>query len=535
MKKIAFEDRRARTYRKKAEVLAFRSEAAFSFSKSWGEQQVRETGWVIVPITSTGEASNDIYGCDADVFAETYEPSPSLRPNRYRKKETIRAYQPGEPFEIETKLADGHVEVKESSTDSYTTWLARNPSGEIYTIEDEVFRTTYVEVQERAGKYSERTRDEHWAADGTPRRILALDGGGVRGILTLQYLERIEGILKKRHGDSNDFRLSHYFDLIAGTSTGAIIAASLARGMRVREIIELYEKLAEDVFRRSWFRWGLVRAKFGAHRLREHLHTEFRDNTLGSSAIETGLLVVAKRLDTGSIWPMANNPRNRFFKAGRNDNFLSNEDYLLRRVVRASTAAPHYFVPEYIEISAEKEKPHGQFIDGGASPHNNPALLALQMVSVSGFGAGWTLDPDKLLLVSVGTGMANPNVSRSWFAGQHALKSLLSLMNDCAESVEAILQWLSSSPTARHLDAGLKDMSGDLLAERPLLQYLRYNVMLDREWLAEHLGLAYSKSEVERLKNMDRPDNIKTLSDIGKKAAERQIEKDHFPPHFDLS
>ncbi|MBT3025681.1 MAG: patatin-like phospholipase family protein [Candidatus Thiodiazotropha sp. (ex Ctena orbiculata)] len=534
MKRIEFNNLRARTYRKKAEVFAFRSEAPFSFSKSWGEQRVRESGWVVVPIANGGTASQDIYGCDADVFAETYEPSPSQRPNRYRKKETIRAYQPGEPFEIETRLADGHLEVESSSADSYTTWLARNPSGETYTIEDEVFRDTYVEVQERGEKYRIRSRDEHWIPDGTPRRILALDGGGVRGILTLQYLARIEAILKKRHGDSDEFRLCHYFDLIAGTSTGAIIAAALARGSRVSEIIDLYNRLAADIFRRSWFRFGLMRAKFSADRLRQHLRAEFKNNTMGSTAIQTGLLVVAKRLDSGSTWPMSNNPLSPFFRAEPNDTFFSNEDYLLRRVVRASTAAPHYFAPEYIEISTEKEKPHGQFIDGGASPHNNPSLLALQLVSVSGFGAGWDLDPDKLLLVSVGTGMANPDVSRSWFAGEHALKSLLSLMNDCAESVETVLQWLSSSPTARHLDAALKEMHGDLLAERPLLHYLRYNVMLDSDWLKDNLGLNCTKPDIDRLKKMDLPENMQALSKIGNTAAKLQIEETHFPPSFDL-
>jgi hypothetical protein len=534
MKKIEFNNYCARTYRKKAEVLAFRSEAAFTFAKSWGEQKVRETGWIIVPIAADGEVSHDLYGCDADTFAETYEPSPSMRPNRYRKKETIRAYQPGEPFETETKLKDSHVEVEKSSVDSNTTWLAKNPSGEIYTIVDQVFRNTYIEVQERREQYRIRKRDEHWATDGTPRRILALDGGGVRGILTLQYLARIEQILKQRHGDSDDFRLSHYFDLIAGTSTGAIIAASLARGSRVCEIIDLYNRLAGDVFKRSLFRWGLMRAKFSANRLREYLRTEFKNNTLGSSTIETGLLIVAKRLDTGSIWPISNNPQNHFFKAGPDDNFLSNEDYLLRRVVRASTAAPHYFAPEHIVISTEKERPHGLFIDGGASPHNNPSLLALQLVSMSGFCAGWALDPDKLLLVSVGTGMANPNVLSSRFAGGQALKSLLSLMNDCAESVETILQWLSSSPTARNIDAALGDMSNDLLAERPLLHYLRYNVNFDCDWLAKHLGIAYSQSEVEQLKKMDRPGNIQALTDIGKQAAEHQIDNQHFPAHFDI-
>ena len=66
-----------------------------------------------------------------------------------------------------------------------------------------------------------------------PKRILALDGGGLRGIVSLAFLKRIEALLKERHGDDPDFRLCHYFDLIAGTSTGAIIAAGLAVGMSV--------------------------------------------------------------------------------------------------------------------------------------------------------------------------------------------------------------------------------------------------------------------------------------------------------------
>jgi len=78
--------------------------------------------------------------------------------------------------------------------------------------------------------YKIRTRDEHFSNDGTPKRILALDGGGLRGIVTLAFLAEIESMLRARHGGAESFRLSHYFDLIAGTSTGSIIAAALARG-----------------------------------------------------------------------------------------------------------------------------------------------------------------------------------------------------------------------------------------------------------------------------------------------------------------
>ena len=109
--KIEFDDSRARSYRKRVEVLAFRSSDSILFYKSWGEQELRGDGWVIVPLSDEGKATEDVYGCDADVFTATYEPSPSLRPNRFRKKETVRAYQPGDAFTLDTVLPDGHKEV----------------------------------------------------------------------------------------------------------------------------------------------------------------------------------------------------------------------------------------------------------------------------------------------------------------------------------------------------------------------------------------------------------------------------------------
>ncbi len=533
-KNIQFDDTRARTYRKRLEVLAFRSDDPIRFSKPWGEQAVREGGWVIVPLTESGEAIQDVYGCDADVFAATYEPSPSLRPNRYRKTETIRAYQPGDAFTVDTVLEDGHVEVEGAGTDSYDAWVVHATSGEVYPIENDEFMRTYVEVLEHTDSYRIKSRDEHWAADGTPKRILALDGGGVRGILSLGYLERMEELLRQRHGDDPDFRLSHYFDLIAGTSTGAIIAACLAKGMRVEEVRSLYERLAGSVFKRSWRRWGFLRPRYSPRRLKELLTDVFEENRMGSLSLQTGLLVVAKRLDTGSVWPMANNPGNRYFTAGPGDKFISNEDYLLRTVVRASTAAPYFFAPERIKILPRGKQPYGHFVDGGVSLHNNPALAALQLVTVKGFGAGWQLDPDRLLLVSVGTGSAQPGKSASKWPAKHAINSLLSLMDDCAESVETILQWLSSSPTARSIDAAMQDLGDDLLAERPLLQYLRYDVQFKSKWLKEILGRDMPDSTVDRLKAIDRPENMPVLSELGTKAAARQIEDHHFPPGFDL-
>lgn len=383
-------------------------------------------------------------------------------------------------------------------------------------------------------QYHVKDRNEHWRADGTPKRILSLDGGGVRGALTLEYLDFLESLLRERHGSSDEFRLCHYFDLIAGTSTGAIIAAALAKGMSVGEIKELYRSFASTVFKKFYWRRGFLFAKYDSSYLKKYLKSIFANNTMGSSSIKTGLLIVAKRLDTGSVWPMSNNPGNRFFVAGKGDQFLSNEDYPLESVIRASTAAPTYFVPEEIEISQSGDRPHGEFVDGGMSPHNNPALLALQLATLKGFGAGWALDPDKLLLVSVGTGAAPTGTSKSWFAVGHAKKALLSLMDDCAESVEVILQWLSSSKTARKIDASVQDLSSDLVADRPLIEYVRYNVQLESGWLKSNLNYEISELSAGKLCEIDVPENMEELSVIGKRAANLQIKKTHFPSNFDL-
>src|SRR4051794_5085327 len=86
------------------------------------------------------------------------------------------------------------------------------------------------------------------------KRILSLDGGGIRGAVTLGFLEEIERILAERYEkfgimQKNDFRLYHYFDLIGGTSTSSIIAALLAMGdHRVAEIKDIYGNLCTKIF-----------------------------------------------------------------------------------------------------------------------------------------------------------------------------------------------------------------------------------------------------------------------------------------------
>jgi predicted acylesterase/phospholipase RssA len=387
---------------------------------------------------------------------------------------------------------------------------------------------------------SYRSFDQHLAADGGAKRILSLDGGGLRGMLTLQVLRRIEGLLQERFADPA-LCLGDYFDLIAGTSTGAIIAAGLSLGMSVDEIEEHYRALGNKVFMRSFWRRGLLQDAYDASAVAEALRGVFGDRTLASPDFRTGLMVVAKRLDTGSTWVLTNHPEARYFKANpARPATLPNGEYPLWQVVRASTAAPTFFAPEKIRIhsSAEpgREDVEGFFVDGGCSPHNNPALQALMTATMEGYRFNWPTGPDKLLVVSVGTGKANPAVdTRSRFAGLAAAQGVLALKNlmeDCSDLVETMLQWLSSpSATAREIDREM-GQCGPAFGGEGLLTYHRYNALCTPAWVEQALGREMAAKDLDDLQEMDRPENLDALRDLGKDVAE-QVRPEHLPEAFD--
>ena len=165
--------------------------------------------------------------------------------------------------------------------------------------------------------YSIRTRDQHLANDGTPKRILALDGGGLRGILSLGLLQKVENLLRERHQAGEDFRLSDYFDLIAGTSTGAIIAATLAMGWKVEEIRQRYMMLGERVFTRSLLRQGVLRAKYDEATLISELKKVYGPKTtLGGPELKTGLLEVGTTV-AGAPGKRAGSTRRSICSPGR--------------------------------------------------------------------------------------------------------------------------------------------------------------------------------------------------------------------------
>jgi hypothetical protein len=379
------------------------------------------------------------------------------------------------------------------------------------------------------------SRDEHLFLPG-PKRILCLDGGGLRGLFSLGVLRRLEQLLRQRHGGDPDFRLCHYFDLIAGTSTGAIIASTLALGFSVDKVLEQYQQLGRQVFRPELLRRGIFRARYDERALEENLRRLIgAERTLGSADLHTGLLIVTKRLDSGSPWPLSNNPRGLFHQAPTGADWVANADYPLWKVVRASAAAPSFFEPQTITIATApgKQDVVATFVDGGVSPWNNPSLQAFLFATLKGYRLHWPTGAERLLLVSVGTGRPDPARRPAGMAAAEAIDALMALMDDCSSVVELLLQSLTSSPTARQIDREINDLRDDLLPGQPLLSYLRYDLPLTAE-AVQKLVPGVSAADLASLARMDDPEVMELLLHLGSAAARDQLDVEHFPAGFDL-
>jgi len=407
----------------------------------------------------------------------------------------------------------------------------------------------------------ENSRDRHLFGPG-PKRILALDGGGVRGALTVAFLERIEALLSER--DGKDILLGDYFDLVGGTSTGAVIAGALALGHRTAEVKNFYLKLAPFAFKRQRWRIPLLQAKFDARGLRHQIEAVVGDRVLQSTDLITGFCIITKRMDTGSPWIISNNPRAPYWESSAGD--IGNKDYPLVNLVRASTAAPHFFDPELLPISRNEpllpdalSKPlnvpwparavqallrrlgfgpqpnidstYGLFVDGGVTPHNNPSLALFQMATLSPFKIKWPTGPDRLTVVSVGTGTYRPRLSYKSLGFARftklAFHALISLMTDAEMLVLALMQWMGECPAPWQINSEVGTLASDLPPGGKMFRFLRYDVRLEKDWLARELNYNVSDDTIVRLRGMDDPAAVQELYEIGRRAAEKQVKLEH--------
>jgi uncharacterized protein len=371
-----------------------------------------------------------------------------------------------------------------------------------------------------------------------PKRILSLDGGGIRGAMTLGFLQQAEELLAARHEEQgimskNDFRLHHYFDLIGGTSTGSIIAALLAiGGYKVSEIKDMYRELGKKIFsdKNGLNIFGkrlYINRKYDAAPLKEELERIFGEARLGDDSNKTGFCAVTKRLDTFSTWPVTNNPNAKYYDKNR---------FFVRNIVRASTAAPSFFEPELVDVG---EGQQGVFVDGGMSMMNNPSLQLFLTATLDGYNLRWQTGPDDLLIISVGTGRRDKKLLGKKYNDPNLLVIAQlapdQFMSDANELVEMMMQFIGKGLGNLHeIDREVRDLSKDAINGQKAFSYCRYNVDMDLETFARLKLEGIERQNIDDLMNMDAAKNVEELLHIGDTAAKEQVKPEHFPGKFNL-
>ncbi len=367
-----------------------------------------------------------------------------------------------------------------------------------------------------------------------PRKLLALDGGGIRGVLTLQVLIKMEELLREHSGQGNDFRLCNYFDYIGGTSTGAIIAAGLARGMSAQELSDFYMKTGPAMFDKSFILFRL-RHLYESKPLAEELQKTFgKDTNLLPQYLKCLLLVVTRNVSTDSPWPISSNPDARFNLPDLGD---CNLKIPLWQLVRASTAAPIYFAPEVLQWDPNDPSKTFVFEDGGLTPYNNPAFLISRMATVKEYNLNWDTGEDQLLVMSVGTGAAPKADAEIYSSGKNAVSNLASFPAALMYGAQ-VDQDINCRDVGRCVyGAPIDTEIGDLIPrdnagiEIPLSEnlgrrflYARYNAELTSRWLNDR-GLG--DVDASQVAQLDSVEHVHDLVRVGQAVAQ-DIKIEHF-------
>ncbi len=235
-------------------------------------------------------------------------------------------------------------------------------------------------------------------------RVLSIDGGGIRGIIPATILVYMESEIQ-RITEKPEARLGEYLDMVVGTSTGAILAALLlVTGTNgkpkytAQEALDFYAKHGEEIFNKSKIR-GLIgqlskASKFSEKNLERLFAEKLGDKTLDQ--LLKPCLITSYNMGAGSAV---------FFNSRETKPGM--KDFLLRDVLRSTSAAPTYFDPKFISVNGKKMVN----LDGGVFA-NNPAMCAYAECRGTKFD-NWedATNPNKpfptaknMLMLSLGTG-----------------------------------------------------------------------------------------------------------------------------------
>lgn len=363
-----------------------------------------------------------------------------------------------------------------------------------------------------------------------PRRLLAIDGGGLLGLIPAEALILVEEQLNQITGTAKP--LCDRFDLIGGTSTGAILAAGLALGLSARELRDFYLRFGQEIFTKVWFGARFWHSYSDAP-LAKHLQEVLGESTtLASERLRTQILIVTKNVTLGNDWFFTNNPQNKYFK--------NNSSLPLWQVVRASTAAPTYFPPQTITVPDETGKKQTyEFVDGGVSSYNNPALQVFLEATIPEYGHGWPMGCDRLLLLSLGTGFNSLTVPSGKAAGYNLIDwgkyVVKEMMNEANLQQNILLHIIGQRPpatpsattelTSSGAAKGVPDENAlsrvDLgLEASKLVTYQRITIGLTRKRLDD---LALHDIDPTKVREMDAADQIPNMQRIGQAVAKEQV------------
>jgi len=245
-------------------------------------------------------------------------------------------------------------------------------------------------------------------------KILSLDGGGIRGVLSARLLQEVETILK----DEKKQKLHEYFDLVAGTSTGSILAAGITCQMNAGEIIKVYMEHGKDIFLKSvrWQRkWRKISQLIGNNCLYPHksgdkglanvLEKVLRETPIGEKLNKecptmAQIKQEVEQNTTSSLLILAYDVLSRnttWFTCDDDKEWYYNNK--LWEICTASSSAPTFFPPYELQYSGGI-LPH---IDGGVSA-NNPELAAIAHALSMKRKDKPNPKIDQIAVLSIGTG-----------------------------------------------------------------------------------------------------------------------------------
>lgn len=231
------------------------------------------------------------------------------------------------------------------------------------------------------------------------KRILSIDGGGIRGIIPGMVIAALEDKLKVLSGNPQT-HISEYFDFFSGTSTGGILVSLLLfpseqnpskPKFSAKEALNIYLEHGESIFSTS--KWRRLLSKFGFvseiynEGIIEKILKDYFEDTKLSQLIKP-CLITAYNIELR---------KNHLFRQQKAISHGDSRDFYLRDVCRATSAAPTFFsVAEIFSIANTRHV----LVDGGLFAHN-PAILALIEV-LKNFN---TFNINDIHILSLGTGI----------------------------------------------------------------------------------------------------------------------------------